>query len=50
MIINQYHTQGNFDINKLMNLHLLRFDDLKVDETLHFAIVSKTYFGETDLT
>ena len=31
-----YHTQGNFDIKNLTNLHLPRFDELKVDETLDF--------------
>ena len=33
-----------------MNLCLPRFAELKVDETLHFIVASKTYFGETDLT
>ena len=32
-----------------MNLHLPRFDKLKVDKTLDFISTSKTYFGKIGL-
>ena len=38
-----YCTQGNFDIKKLTNLHLPRFDELKVDELLDFINTSNIY-------
>ena len=31
-----YRTQGNFDIKNLTKLHLPRFDELNIDETLDF--------------
>ena len=37
-------------LKNLTNLHLPRFDEFKVDETLDFISASKIYFGETGLT
>ena len=38
-----YHMQGNFNVKKLTNLNLPRFDESKVDETLDFISASKIH-------